>query len=83
MTFAAQFQTADLSDFFAFTFRGFLMKGDGGDGQIIDIAKGTNRHKEDKSKGRGVSGGGGGGGHQWRRQMKGWRDGGFFFSLFH
>lgn len=36
------------------------MKGDGGDGQIIDIAKGTNRHKEDKSKGRGVSGGGGG-----------------------
>lgn len=41
MTFSARFETVDLSDFFPFHFCGFLMKGDGGDGDIKGGVKGT------------------------------------------
>lgn len=51
MTFSARCVTLDLSDFLFLSFLGFLMKRDGGDGDMKGGVKGTKGGAEDKRKG--------------------------------
>lgn len=50
MTFSARFETVHLSDLVSFFFLGFLMKGDGSDGEIKGGVKGGGGGEKDKRK---------------------------------